>query len=1075
MKKTYTGGLWGLVLMMIMALPLMAQHSVARQWNEALLQSIRKDYARPTVHARNIWHVSIALYDAWACYTPAARTYFLGDTVGDYFCPFLGPPPAANLKSAQEKAMSYAAYRLLKHRFQNSPGAFRTLPYIDSLFTYLGYDPTITSTVYPTGGPAELGNYIAQELIAFGHQDSSNEQNSYANKHYTPVNPTLLPIVPGNPAIVDPNRWQPLTLNVYIDQSGNVIPVNTPAFLGPEWGKVTGFALDTANLTMHSRSGNTYPVHHDPGMPPQMDTLTGGPSTDAYKWNFSLVSKWSSMMDTADGVMWDISPASLGNIQSFPTGSGIMSNFYDADNGGDIGTGYTANPKTGQPYAPQMVHRGDYARVLAEFWADGPESETPPGHWFTILNYVNDHPQFQKKWRGQGPVLDELEWDVKSYFTLAGAVHDAAVTAWGIKGWYDYIRPISAIRYMADQGQSSDSTLPNYNPNGIPLDSGFVELVDSNDVLADSGYVNVGKVKLKAWRGPDYVANPATDMAGVGWILAENWWPYQRPSFVTPPFAGYVSGHSTFSRAAAEVMTMITGDAYFPGGMGEFLAEKNKFLVFEEGPSQDVTLQWATYRDASDQCSLSRIWGGIHPPADDLVGRLIGIDLGTEAFDLARTYWENGLADVADLEVTTPMITDSLTGSATFWVSIDYDERMDTTTQPVVSFPVEDPSQTLKANATSHWMDEFTYLAAFDVNDSGQVLMDIDISVNGGLDENGIAQVAYTADDRFSIEMENPVVITFLNSHVTVGDPLTGTANFAITATFSEAMDQRQTPVLSFPMENPGRTLVAEAFFNFWLDSTRYRFYFTVLDSNETLKDVDVEISGGRDRVHNTGQSTTVADLFTVDTENPELLSIQASVDTIWKNHAGIGSFSLAATFNEPMATFFAPTLSFPVEDPTLKTLTYNLAKSSWTAPETFTAYFDVDTAISLLQNIDVRLEAGEDWAGNLQMDSTFKNLFSINVQSSGVGLEERLWADLFKLYPNPLQKGQDLVLEWDRSIDDAEWYLYDLKGVLVRTAPLTANDGHATISTHRLQTGAYTLKISSAQGQWVQKLVVVP
>ena len=103
---------------------------------------------------------------------------------------------------------------------------------------------------------------------------------------------------------------------------------------------------------------------------------------------------------------------------------------------------------------------------------------------------------------------------------------------------------------------------------------------------------------------------------------------YQRPTFVTPPFAGYVSGHSTYSRAAAEVLTLLTGDEYFPGGVGEFKAPMNEFLVFEEGPSVDVTLQWATYRDASDQTSLSRIWGGIHPPADDIPGRKMGIEIG---------------------------------------------------------------------------------------------------------------------------------------------------------------------------------------------------------------------------------------------------------------------------------------------------------------------------------------------------------------------------------------------------------------------------------------------------------------
>ena len=65
-----------------------------------------------------------------------------------------------------------------------------------------------------------------------------------------------------------------------------------------------------------------------------------------------------------------------------------------------------------------MVKKSDYARVLAEFWADGPDSETPPGHWFTILNYVSDHPETVKKFGGQGSVLSNLEWDVKSYLVL---------------------------------------------------------------------------------------------------------------------------------------------------------------------------------------------------------------------------------------------------------------------------------------------------------------------------------------------------------------------------------------------------------------------------------------------------------------------------------------------------------------------------------------------------------------------------------------------------------------------------------------------------------------------------------
>ncbi len=225
---------------------------------------------------------------------------------------------------------------------------------------------------------------------------------------------------------------------------------------------------------------------------------------------------------------------------------------------------------------------------------------------------------------------------MKAYFALGGAMHDAAVTAWGIKGWYDYIRPISALRAMAALGQSTDPGLASYDVDGIPLVPGYIELVTAGDALAGEDGAQVGKIKLRAWRAHDAIDDSAVDAAGVGWVLAAEWWPYQRPTFVTPPFAGYISGHSTYSRAAAEVLTGLTGSRYFPGGMSGFTIKANEFLVFEQGPSVDMTLQWATYQDASDQCSLSRIWGGIHPPADDLPGRLIGMRVGTDAFALAQ-------------------------------------------------------------------------------------------------------------------------------------------------------------------------------------------------------------------------------------------------------------------------------------------------------------------------------------------------------------------------------------------------------------------------------------------------------
>ena len=185
----------------------------------------------------------------------------------------------------------------------------------------------------------------------------------------------------------------------------------------------------------------------------------------------------------------------------------------------------------------------DYGRVIAEFWADGPDSETPPGHWFTILNSVNEHPELEKRYRGEGEPLDDLEWDIKAYFALGGAMHDSAVAAWGIKGWYDYARPVSVVRYMSFFGQRDPSLDWSQHPFTLPLIPGFIETVEEDDVLFERALGDERgegplpperKLKMYTWRGPNYIRDPETDVAGVGWILADEWWPYQRPTFVTP-------------------------------------------------------------------------------------------------------------------------------------------------------------------------------------------------------------------------------------------------------------------------------------------------------------------------------------------------------------------------------------------------------------------------------------------------------------------------------------------------------------------------------------------------------------
>ncbi len=102
-------------------------------------------------------------------------------------------------------------------------------------------------------------------------------------------------------------------------------------------------------------------------------------------------------------------------------------------------------------------------------------------------------------------------------------MHDSAIAAWGIKGWYDYVRPVSAVRGMCDFGQSSDPSLVgSYHPDGIPLEAGLIEVVTADDPLLGGDRRHVDGIKLLAWKGPHFIINPDTDEAGVGWIRAEN-------------------------------------------------------------------------------------------------------------------------------------------------------------------------------------------------------------------------------------------------------------------------------------------------------------------------------------------------------------------------------------------------------------------------------------------------------------------------------------------------------------------------------------------------------------------------
>lgn len=626
------------------------EKSVARQWMDAHLKAIKYDGLGPTIHSRSLYQLSVGMYDAWVVYKgDKEQTVFLGKGFGDYACGFEDFPLPENVDSAMEVTMHYYAYRLLTERFGRYSSKGRNYDFFVAVFDSTGLNSGFRSTDYSTGSAAALGNYMAERMNTFALEEPAYEEDGYEGIDYEPANEQIQPNLPGVQRLMDPNRWQPISTKGYVREKGfsknlldwhALLVFTEDVFLTPHWSEIQPFALTKEQETWIQKDDREYRVYLDPGPPPY--TTNTAEEFDAYRWNFELVSRWSQFNTPFDETLIDISPGAVGGTKDLlPNTLEEYQEFYNWETGGTKTTPLKVNPFTKKKYQEHWVKRGDYARCIAEYWVDGVGTYTPPGHWVAMLRDVSDHPDFVRKWKGKGKVLPQLEWDVKSYLALTGALHDAGIAAWSAKVAYDYVRPITAIRWMAGLGQCSDSLAPRYHPQGLRLIPGSIEQVKAGDALAGSNGQHIGKIKLFTWRGPDYVDNQSEDVGGVDWILAENWWPYQQYAFPTPPFAGYVSGHSCFSTAASEIMAYITGSPYFPGGLQTHTFKKDAFLNFEKGPSEDLVLQWATYREASDETCLSRIYGGIHPPIDDIRGR----QMGEKVAGVAIEYVEELLGD----------------------------------------------------------------------------------------------------------------------------------------------------------------------------------------------------------------------------------------------------------------------------------------------------------------------------------------------------------------------------------------------------------------------------------------------
>ena len=475
--------------------------NVILKWDEQLLQTIRENprITGPTVTARAIGILHTATYDAWAAYDPVAvdtRQRLRHDTT-------LRRPPAERTTPNKEKAISYAAYRVLLNLFPSRASVF------SGYMSGLGYVPGDTSTDPAT--PQGIGNTAAQEVLTFRATDGSNQTLR------TTDNVVIYPDTTGYKAVnkwnqvVDPTKWQPLCVPTKTTipptptdgNCGDIAPtadyaIQNPAT--PQWGSIATFG----------------PLDPTTNYPPQF-ALPGPPSGTS-----------------------DI----------------------------DLELRDTSNLSETQ-------------KAKADYWADGPRSEFPPGHEAVFAQALS---------RMRKNTLDQ---DVKLFFVLGSALMDASISSWRAKYQYDSVRPITAIR-----ARYKDK-------------------------------------KVNSWLGPG---------KGYGTVLGQNWLPYQETTVVTPPFPEYVSGHSTFSAAGRTVMLQFYGNNDTFNGKVVIKKGTSK-IEPGVAPSKDITITWKTLSDAADDAGWSRRWGGIHFVSGDQQGRALGRLIGYNDWNKALTYFDGTAED----------------------------------------------------------------------------------------------------------------------------------------------------------------------------------------------------------------------------------------------------------------------------------------------------------------------------------------------------------------------------------------------------------------------------------------------
>lgn len=490
-------------------------------WNHEFLIAIRVIASPPTVNSRHLAVLHTAMYDAWAAYDEKAVGTRLGST--------LRRPKSEHTLANKKKAISYAAYVAAIDQFPTQAQQFRLF------MEHHGYDPDKYSLDPKT--PEGVGTLAAHAVLAFRHNDGANQLGDLNPKgyytDYTGFKPANTP-----DEVKDINRWVPL-------RAGNML----------------GGLVERHELLQKLRAKPRQPTTSE----------LGGFSVQRY-----VTPHWGNVrpfaLESGDALR-PPAPIAFTEADLKPAPN------EDNKTYSDITLGEEDYPKTFREQTRQILKYSanltDREKCIADYWADGPLAESPPGHWNVLAHYVSRRDK------------NSLDRDVKLFFVLNNAMMDAGIASWDAKRHYDYVRPITAVRKLF-AGQT-----------------------------------------ITAWAGPN---------KGTKEIDGAEWAAFQEPFFITPPFSEYVSGHSTFTHAAAIALKHFTGSDKF----GAYALVRPGASPIDIGtvPAAPMVLRWPTFTAAAREASISRRYGGIHFAHGDLEGRRMGRKIGDLNWEMAKEYFE---------------------------------------------------------------------------------------------------------------------------------------------------------------------------------------------------------------------------------------------------------------------------------------------------------------------------------------------------------------------------------------------------------------------------------------------------